>query len=135
MIAGHPIVFDAPDAMKLAPAEGASWHAEMSALRLRVKPSDNLTAIFSMLITGHLPNGIDWDHGDGFPNLPFCKGSKGGPARYIMCCGHTLTPKRALQLVTAGLLEQGPPDRFRRPTLVITPAGRRWALLNWRQSF
>jgi hypothetical protein len=132
---GHPIVFDAPDELKAAPVEGARWYAEMNALRLRVKPSGNLTAIFSMLVTGHLPNGIDWDHGDAFPNLPFCRGSCGDPSRYIMCCGHTLTPKRAQQLVTAGLLDRGPLDSSMRPTLVITPAGREWLRLNWRDGF
>lgn len=131
----HPITFDATETLKAAPIEGPGWYAEMSALRSRVKASGNLTAILSMLVTGYLPNAVDWDHGDGFPNLPFCTGSRSGPAGYLMCCGHTLSPKRAQQLVTAGLLDQGPSDRFKRPTLVITPAGREWLRLNWRDEF
>ena len=135
---GHPIKFDADAARKEAPEPGKNWHAQMVGLKGRVRPSENLTAIMSMLVTGYLPNGVDWDNGDGqSPRLPFCplvSKSLHGRDRpeYIMCCGHVLTPKKAQELVTAGLLDDGPIDRHGRATLVITPAGREWLLLNWR---
>jgi hypothetical protein len=134
----HPVTFDASEASKAAPVEGPAWYAEMSALRLKVKPSGNLTAILSMLVSGFLPNGVDWRHnGDEPQRLPFCKARRGSGEQslYILCCGHALTPKRAQQLVSAGLLDEGPFDQHQRPTLVITPAGREWLRLNWRDQF
>jgi hypothetical protein len=82
-------------------------------------------AIMSMLATGWLPWGVRWDHGDGFANLPLCG------RKYIMCCGHVMGEKEAQKFVDAGLLMAGPPDRFGRPTLVITDAGKPWLNQNW----
>ncbi len=130
----HPVTFDAPDRLKASPALGPKWHEEMAALKDRLAQSSNLTAIFSMLVTGYLPWGVDWDHNGEPFRLPWCGGSRTfrEPARYIMCCGHTLSPKRAQECVSAGLLDAGPLDRHGRASLIITPAGRDWLLLNWR---
>jgi hypothetical protein len=137
MESGHPIIFDAPDDIKRAPAYGPRWHSEMDSLRRRVKPSPVLTAIFSMLVTGCLPNGTDWRVHDDEPyRLPFCKKSSSKDrSLYILCCGHVMTPNRAQKLVRAGLLDEGPIDRFNRPTLVITPAGREWLKMTWRDVY
>jgi hypothetical protein len=64
--------------------------------------------------------------------LPFCAGARGERSVYILCCGHVLSQKRAQQVVSAGLLDEGPLDRHGRPTLIITPAGQEWLRLNWR---
>jgi hypothetical protein len=37
----------------------------------------------------------------------------------------------AQQFVDAGLLKAGPRDKFDRPTLVITDAGKSWLSANW----
>jgi hypothetical protein len=119
----HPLTFGATPELK-----GGRYIVSMAdrgTIARCVKATPRLRSIFSMLATGWLPWGFDWDHGDGFPNLPWC------PPHYIMCCGHVLTVKRAQQLVSAGLLDAGKPDRFGRPTLVITWAGRTWLEGNW----
>lgn len=82
--------------------------------------------ILSYLASGFLPWGLDmrrWGAADI---------SKHG-RKWIMCCGHTLTLKRAQVFVDAGLLMPGPPDARKdgKPTLVITPAGKEYLQLWW----
>ncbi|MGO1079933.1 hypothetical protein [Inquilinus sp. CA228] len=85
-----------------------------------IRYSRRRVAIMSMLATGWLPWGVRWDEQDGFANLPLCGNE------YIMCCGHAMGRKEAQRFVDAGLLQAGPNDHHKRPTLIITEAGRRW---------
>lgn len=88
-----------------------------------IQPSPKLVNILYALAHGRLPWGQRWD-----AFIPLCETSNddGEPCEaYILCCGHTLQyPHESSPVVGAGLMLPGKPDRFGRPTLAITKAGR-----------
>ena len=88
-----------------------------------IKPTPKLVNILYALAHGRLPWGVDWDK-----YIPLCgtTDDDGEPIQaYILCCGHTIHyGPESYEVVGAGLMLPGKPDRFGRPTLTITKAGR-----------
>lgn len=90
-----------------------------------VEPTPKLMNILYACANGRLPWGIDWQ-----PFLPLCEelvDDETGEEYegYVLCCGHTIKARdEAPAIVGAGLMLPGKPDRFGRPTLTITKAGR-----------
>jgi hypothetical protein len=89
----------------------------------RIKPTRRRLNIMSTLATGWMPWGVKDEPDSG--KMPLCTNE------YIICCGCTMKPKEAAEFVEKGLLQPGEPDRFGRPTLVITEAGRSWLGWHW----
>ncbi|KAB0269051.1 hypothetical protein [Microvirga brassicacearum] len=85
-----------------------------------LQPTRRRLTILSALATGWLPWGVEWK-----PYLSLCGNE------YILCCGHVMGRSEAQVFVDQGLLEAGDPDRFGRPTLVITERGKGWLGSNW----
>ena len=72
---------------------------------------------------------LPWDGGPGWdpswnPFLPLCARDDTAPARYILCCGHVVSPQFAEKLIDADVMKRGEPDKFGRPTITIGDAGR-----------
>ncbi len=113
-------------------AERMRWPVrlgEVDDVSMRLRPSRRRLDIMSALATGCLPWGVaDFFEPKEHPSLSLCG------RRYVLCCGHVLERKEAQAFVDAGLLWSGPPDRFGRPTLVITAAGGQWLAANWSAS-
>lgn len=87
-----------------------------------IRATVNLLVILYTCANARLPwNAKDWNP-SWSPFLPLCKG--GDPARYILCCGHVVSPRFAAKLIAAGVMKNGNPDRFGRPTITIGEAGR-----------
>lgn len=88
-----------------------------------VEPSSKLMNILYACANGRLPWGVDWDD-----FIPLCDTTDddGEPIEaYILCCGHTIPyGPESYAVVGEGLMLPGKPDRFGRPTLTITKAGR-----------
>ena len=83
-----------------------------------IQPTPVLMNILYACANARLPWGVDWD-----PFVVLCDGD-GSPARYILCCGHSLDLARSARLIGAGLLLPGPNDQFGRRTLTVTQQGR-----------
>ena len=91
---------------------------------MSIEPTPKLMNILYACATGHLPWGVEWD-----TDLPLCEGLIDDDGNeyegYVLCCGHTLKyHQESSAVVGAGLMLPGKPDRFGRPTLTITKAGR-----------
>lgn len=90
-----------------------------------VLPTPKLVNILYACAHGRLPWGVEWDNA-----LPLCESliddeTDEEYTGYVLCCGHTLKyPQESSAVVGAGLMLPGPDDRFGRPTLTITKAGR-----------
>lgn len=90
-------------------------------------------AIGFYLLSGWLP----WaPHGEPFGSPPaslsLCGAESGlRPARWIICCGHTLSRDEGEAWIAAGLGAEGPPDRYGRRTLIRGPALQRWINDAW----
>ncbi len=90
-----------------------------------IRATVNLLTILYACAAARLP----WDGGPGWdpswePFLPLCEGSYGERTKYVLCCGHTLTPAFAQKLIDADVMKHGGPDRFGRSTIIIGAAGR-----------
>lgn len=86
-----------------------------------IKPTRKLMNILYACANGRLPWGVEWHS-----YLPLCEDIEDG-ARYILCCNHTLRyPGESSKVIGAGLMLPGKPDKFGRPTLTITKAGREY---------
>ena len=90
-----------------------------------IRATLNLLTILYACANARLPwdGGPDWDPSWN-PFLPLCDPCDGERARYILCCGHVISPAFAAKLIAAGVMEPGEPDRFDRPTITIGDAGR-----------
>ena len=90
-----------------------------------VEPTPKLLNILYACANGRLPWGIEWS-----TTLPLCEGLIDDETDeeyegYVLCCGHTLKHgTESAEVVGAGLMLPGAPDRFGRPTLTITKVGR-----------
>ena len=90
-----------------------------------IQPTPKLMNILYACANGRLPWGVDWS-----TSIPLCESliddeTDEEYTGYVLCCGHTLKyPQESSAVVGAGLMLPGPADRFGRPTLTITKAGR-----------
>ena len=90
-----------------------------------IQPTTKLMNILYASANGRLPWGVEWS-----TSLPLCIGLIDDETDeeyegYVLCCGHTLKyGTESAEVVGAGLMLPGKPDRFGRPTLTITKAGR-----------
>ena len=90
-----------------------------------IRSTVNLLTILYTCANARLP----WDGGPGWdPSwgsfLPLCARDDTAPARYILCCGHVVSPPFAEKLIAADIMMRGDPDKFGRPTITIGEAGR-----------
>jgi hypothetical protein len=73
--------------------------------------------------------GVEWNN-----YIPLCEGLTDDDTDeecpgYVLCCGHTIKyHTESSPLIGAALLLPGEPDKFDRPTLIITKVG--WAYLD-----
>lgn len=86
--------------------------------------SPKLMNILYACANGKLPWGVEWDN-----FIPLVESSdrfdQNDPTEYILCCGHTLLyHTESSEVIGAGLMLPGEPDKFGRPTLTISKAGR-----------
>lgn len=90
----------------------------------QVKATVKLLTMLYTCANARLP----WDGGPGWypswsPFLPLCGPSFGEPAKYVLCCEHVILPAFARKLIAAGVMRDGEPDKFGRPTITIGEAG------------
>lgn len=132
--AGRALI-DPPCVVNVGPGEpqpegtirGDEYGPWAASLTKRVKPTRRRLDIMSALVTGSLPWGVkNFFVTRSVPSLPLCG------REYILCCGHVLTEKLAQEFVNAGLLTEGPRDKFDRPTLMATRTGEVWLSAGWR---
>ncbi|MEO9230912.1 MAG: hypothetical protein ABI216_18470 [Devosia sp.] len=91
---------------------------------MALEPTRKLMNILYASANGRLPWGQDW-----IRDLPLCDGLIDDDGKeydgYVLCCGHTLKyGTESANVVGAGLMMRGNPDRFGRSTLTITKVGR-----------
>lgn len=70
--------------------------------------------------SGKLPWWLDDDRD--WSKLPLC-GGNGEPREYILCCGHTVSPKQANRLIEANLMRVAGVDKHGRPLITIGSRG------------
>lgn len=112
-------------------APDGSWDGAMRRdIADRVKPNRRSLNMMSMLATGWLPWGVDWQGlpVEDQPPPPFIALDSDG-RRYVMCCGHSWTRREAQAMADAGLVAPG--WWTDAPVLTITEAGRIWLAENW----
>ena len=98
-----------------------------------VEPAPKLMNILYACANGRLPWWTADDTSTWPTSIPLCDGLDLDDednwveehSGYILCCGHVLRcTGEAEAVIGAGLMLPGEPDRFGRPTLTITKAGR-----------
>lgn len=93
--------------------------------KIPIKRSKRRIAIMLYLTSGWTPWGVHLSQNEP-PALSLCDKNS-----YIMCCGHVMGRKEAQLFRDHGLLRAGPPDRFKRETLIITEVGKAWLNVSW----
>ena len=121
----HRISFPLVVAEVPSPGYPDQYRDFCSRILKQVRPTRMRLNIMSALTTGWLPWGVKFWEANETPEITLCG------REYILCCGHVLREKVAQQFTDAGLLTAGQRDKFDRPTLVITPAGREWLTAGW----
>jgi hypothetical protein len=97
-----------------------------------VRANKRTYAIGLYLLSGWLPWGVDLDRRRGrpeaaTPSIPLCAPLfSRGQARWIVCCGHTLSTAEVERWKAAGLMVDGEPDARGRPCVVAGPGLERW---------
>lgn len=96
---------------------------------MRVKANKRTYAIGLYLLSGFTPWGVELIRREGEPPaLSLCR-----PREWIMCCGHVLRTHEVERWKAAGLVIDGPPDRFDRPTIVAGPRLEAWVSAAFHQ--